>query len=264
MSKFKYSTYLINLERSTDRLELMKKEFSKSNLTFERISAIDAKNLKGDEYFINNKYDRDLLGGEIGCYLSHVNALQKFLNSDNDFVLIIEDDAMLPENLKHSVEEVMDQYDDLSTKHRWDVLKLNSRRRYIKIKDVKNTDLFIGACGTSIPITTIAAIWTKKGAEKFLKVCLAKGKPEIKRPIDCELQHPWEYDLLIYNLLPSLITNFPVESEIQLDLSKRKAELFRQIKYELNRLFPKYNYYIKQHGFKAFFNNFFWKKTEKL
>lgn len=44
MSKFKYSTYLINLERSTDRLELMKKEFSKSNLTFERISAIDAKN----------------------------------------------------------------------------------------------------------------------------------------------------------------------------------------------------------------------------
>jgi len=138
MSKFKYSTYLINLERSTDRLELMKKEFSKSNLTFERISAIDAKNLKGDEYFINNKYDRDLLGGEIGCYLSHVNALQKFLNSDNDFVLIIEDDAMLPENLKHSVEEVMDQYDDLSTKHRWDVLKLNSRRRYIKIKDVKN------------------------------------------------------------------------------------------------------------------------------
>src|SRR5690606_7113762 len=122
MSKYKYYTYLINLERTTDRLELMKKEFSKSNLTFERISAVDAKNLKGDEYFINNKYDRDLLGGEIGCYLSHVNTLQKFLNSDNDFALIIEDD-------------------DLPTKHRWDVLKLNSRRRYIKIKDVKNTDL---------------------------------------------------------------------------------------------------------------------------
>ena len=103
----------------------------------------------------------------------------------------------------------------------------------------------------------------KKGAEKFLKVCLAK-ETRNQRPIDCELQHPWEYDLLIYNLLPSLITNFPVESEIQLDLSKRKAELFRQIKYELNRLFPKYNYYIKQHGFKAFFNNFFWKNRKVI
>lgn len=264
MSKYSYTTYLINLDRSTDRLELMKNEFNKCNLTFERISAIDAKNLSGDEYLIDNKYDRDLLPGEIGCYLSHVSTFKKFLSTDNEFALIIEDDAILPENFKISIEEAMNQYVDLETKHRWDVLKLNSRRRYIKIKDVKNTNLFIGACGTSIPITTIAAIWTREGAEKFLKVCMKNDKPVIKRPIDCELQHPWEYDLLIYNLLPSLVTNFPVKSEIQYDLSKRKAKLLRQIRYELNRLIPKYMYYIKQHGFKAFWNNFFWKKTEKI
>lgn len=264
MSNSSYSTYLINLDRSTDRLELMKKEFYKSSLSYERISAIDAKKLKGDEYIIKNKYDRDLLPGEIGCYLSHVYTLEKFLKTDNEFALIIEDDAILPKNLKHSVEEVIAQYGELTSKHQWDVLKLNSRRRYIKIKDVKNTNLFIGACGTSIPITTIAAIWTRKAAQKFLDVCLVNGKPEIKRPIDCELQHPWEYNLLIYNLLPSLIKNFPIESEIQHDLSKRKAKLFRQIQYELKRLIPKYMYYINQHGFKTFFNNFFWNKTNKL
>src|SRR5690625_3692827 len=108
----------------------------------------------------------------------------------------------------------MDQYDDLPTKHRWDVLKLNSRRRYIKIKDVKNTDLFIGACGTSIPITTIAAIWTRKGAETFLKVCLAKGKPEIKRPSDCELQHPWEYEFDISQLEENIINYYKLDEEL--------------------------------------------------
>lgn len=189
--------------------------------------------------------------------------MQKFLKTDYPFALIIEDDAVLPTDLKHSVEETLAQYQDLEPKHRWDVLKLNSRRRYIKIQDVKNTELFIGACGTSIPITTIAAIWTREAAQKFLEVCI-KGKPVVKRPIDCELQHPWEYNLLIYNLLPSLITNFPLESQIQQDLTKRKAEFFLQLKYELNRLIPKYKYYIAQHGFKKFWNSFILKKTDKI
>jgi len=164
----KYRAYLINLDRAVERLERMKKEFEKTGIDYERISAVDAKNLKGDEYIVKNKYDRDLISGEIGCYLSHVETLQKFLESDYEFGLIIEDDAILPENLKSIIEETLSQYDELDQKNRWDVLKLNSRRRYIKIKEVRNTDHFIGVCGTSIPITTIAAVWTRKGAKKFL------------------------------------------------------------------------------------------------
>lgn len=258
-----YQTYLINLDRATDRLERMKKEFEKTGISYHRISAVDAKNLKGDEYIVKNRYDRDLIPGEIGCYLSHVVTLQEFLKSDAAFALIIEDDAVLPENLKKIIEETLAQYNELEEKDHWDVLKLNSRRRYIKIKDIRNTDRFIGVCGTSIPITTIAAVWTRKGAEKFL-VKTIKDKPLIKRPIDCELQHPWEYDLKIYNLLPSLIKGFPAESQIQHDLSLRKSKLGRQLRYEVNRIIPKYSYYIKNFGFKAFWNSFILKKTEKI
>lgn len=258
-----FQTYLINLDRASDRLEKMKIEFEKTGIGYERISAVDARKLKGDEYIINNQYDRDLIPGEIGCYLSHVETLQIFLESTYNFALIIEDDAILPENLKSIINESVVQYDSLDKKYRWDVLKLNSRRRYIKIKEVKNTDYFIGACGTSIPITTIAAVWTRKGAEKFLQKTI-DSKPVIKRPIDCELQHPWEYDLKIYNLLPSLIKGFPAESQIQQDLSLRKAKLGRQIWYEVKRIIPKYNYYIKAFGFKAFWNSFVLKKTDKI
>lgn len=48
MSKYTYTTYLINLDRSTKRLELMKNEFYKCKIHFERISAVDAKNLNGN------------------------------------------------------------------------------------------------------------------------------------------------------------------------------------------------------------------------
>lgn len=256
-----YITYLINLDRAKDRLKLMENEFEKCGIPFERISAVDANNLAEYEYKVDNEYDRDLLGGEIGCYLSHVYTMQEFLKTDKDYALIIEDDAILPSDLKSTLEMTLNQYEDLEIKHRWDVLKLYSNRPYIKIQDVKGTSCFIGACGTSIPITTIAAIWTREGCEKFLAKCL-QPIPVIRRPIDCELQHPWEYDLLIYNLLPSLISGFKLDSQIQIDLSKRKAQLFRQIRYELRRLFPKYNYYIAQHGFKKFYNSFILKKQE--
>ncbi|HUH35050.1 MAG TPA: hypothetical protein VL022_04385 [Moheibacter sp.] len=45
---------------------------------------------------------------------------------------------------------------------------------------------------------------------------------------------------------------------------KRKANLVRQMRYELNRLFPKYNYYIQQHEFKKFLQSFILKQTDKI
>lgn len=39
-----YQTYLINLDRAMDRLELMQKEFENVDYFYERISAVDAKN----------------------------------------------------------------------------------------------------------------------------------------------------------------------------------------------------------------------------
>lgn len=258
-----YQTYLINLDRAVDRLELMKNEFAKCDLTFKRISAVDAKNLDHTTYKVDNKYDRDLVPGEIGCYLSHVNTLEEFLSSDNQFAVIIEDDAILVQDFKTIIEKTLSIYDELSVKDQWDVLKLfNGKRKHIKIKDVDNTH-FIAACGTSIPITTIAAIWTRKAAEKFLNK-IKKPLPTIQRPIDCDLQHAWEFDLRIYNLLPSLVKPAPVETQIQIDERLKKAKLFKQISYEVNRVFPKYNYLISHHGFKKFYDSFIAKKNKRI
>lgn len=44
MSNTSYQTYLINLDRATERLEMMENEFIRIQLPFVRISAVDAKN----------------------------------------------------------------------------------------------------------------------------------------------------------------------------------------------------------------------------
>ena len=261
--ELKYQTYLINLDRATERLAFMQNEFKNQLIDFERITAVDAITLDSSSYLINNKYDRRLVPGEIGCYLSHIKALKTFLNSANAYAIVIEDDAILHPQYKYITEKAIRDFPKLNEYERWDVLKLfNGKRHHIKIRDI-DSNFFIAACGTSIPITTIAAIWTREAAIKFLdKVCTPI--PVIKRPIDCDLQHAWEFNLKIYNLLPTVVTPAPVQTQIQISSNLKKAKLFLQIKYELGRVFPKYLYLIRQHGFTKFYNSFIVKKNLKI
>lgn len=258
-----YETYLINLDRSHDRLETMQHEFDKHQITYQRISAVDARELDKHTFRLRNKYNRNLVPGEIGCYLSHVKALQTFLASDNLFALIIEDDAVLCNDFKRIIEEYLSAYNQLPEKNKWDVLKLyNGKRRHIKIAQV-TADYILAACGTSIPITTLAAVWTRKGAEKFLNK-VANPLPVVSRPIDCELQHAWEFDLLIYNALPSLVRSAGFKTEIHSEGKTRKSVMSRRIIYELNRVFAKHYYHISRHGIKKYFESFIAKKNPIL
>jgi len=177
--------------------------------------------------------------------------------------VILEDDAILAENYKYITEKAMLDYFSSSEYEKWDILKLyNKKRRHIEVKNLDN-EFVIGACGTSVPIMGIAAIWTRVAAQKFInKVCTPL--PVITRPIDCDLQHPWEYDLVIYNLLPTIVEISGIETQIQVNRDLRKSSFILQLKYELNRLFPKYWYLIKQHGFKKFYESFIAKKNQKI
>lgn len=257
-----FQTYLINLERAKDRLEWMKQHFEAEQMTFERIDAVDARVLDPGHYVIRNRFSRDLLLPEVGCYLSHVKALQTFLQSDHHFALVIEDDAVLAPGFRQVVEKSIAQRDSLPVKHRWDVLKLyNGKRHHIKIADI-DAQHILAACGISIPITTIAAVWTRPAAEKFLSKVVGE-KPVVKRPIDCDLQHPWEYNLRIYNVLPSLTYGDP-RWESSVRVSRPKKVMHKQVLYEIKRFIPKLTYLIGHHGVGAFYRSFIAKKNEHL
>ena len=89
--------YLINMDRSTDRLEIMNKRLTELGLDFERVSAVEGAKLSLAELSgvcsPNRKYPNKLTPGEIGCFLSHKKCWELLLASEDDWALVIEDDS---------------------------------------------------------------------------------------------------------------------------------------------------------------------------
>jgi len=90
--------YVINLERSPDRLAHLRQQFAKFGLDFTRIEAVDAWHLSAaqrQDVQSRNIWTQELTGGEIACFLSHAKALEKFIADNLPYGVIFEDDVIL-------------------------------------------------------------------------------------------------------------------------------------------------------------------------
>lgn len=232
---------------------------------FVRIDAVDGKQTSPEGYVIRNKFKRSLVAGEIGCYLSHIKALETFLKSKDEFAVVLEDDINIAPEFREAIEKSMNRYEESDSRDQWDILKLwNRNRRNIPVHHLDEKYL-IGSCFTSIPQGALGMIWTRKGAEKFLRKTYSAGKvPVLQRPVDCDLQHPWEYGLVIYNLLPSVVNIHTLDSVIDETRGEKHSSFGGVLKYELNRLIPKYMYYIRQHGLGRFLNYYIFKRNNLI
>lgn len=95
-------TLLINLAESKDRLSKMTCRLKKLGVEYERIEAINGKQLTQatkdsltypyNHFESKVRYTRELTDGEIGCFLSHRMCWEKLVASNEDFALIMEDD----------------------------------------------------------------------------------------------------------------------------------------------------------------------------
>jgi len=120
--------YVINLDRAVDRMERIEKDFASFPIPFIRVLAVDGKTLTipidgYDAMVYSLNVGREASPGEIGCYLSHLKVLKMFLESDKEFALICEDDAMpTPDSyavLKQAIAHA----------ETWDLLRLYTSRR---------------------------------------------------------------------------------------------------------------------------------------
>ena len=91
--------YVINLDRSTERLELISSQLSNQKINLKRIPAIDGIELnidkEADDATCKYEMGRSIQPGEVGCFLSHIKALEAFISSKSDFAVILEDDAII-------------------------------------------------------------------------------------------------------------------------------------------------------------------------
>lgn len=238
--------FLINLDRSPDRFAAMLPRLAAQDITFERIPGVDGMALSEDEFSEQthqNRYYKSIRRGEVGCQLSHLKALKRFLASGARYALVLEDDAEFDADFSKVLAEA------LALRERtpdpllqWDVLKLNrKRRRYIDLAALGARHRLV-EYGLSVPSTTTAAVWTRPGAERWVRAYRGTA-----RPIDCDLQHPWEFGLGILSVHPPVVSAEDVVSAMG-SSDRVTRNPWPKLRYELNRVWPRLRHFSRRYG----------------
>lgn len=119
-------TWVINLDRAPERMARIRAQLERLGLPFERLAAVDARAftpaqqaaLDGAAY--RRRHGKEPVPGELGCYLSHVEVMRRFLAGSADFALVLEDDVILKDTLP-AVLQGLERHAG-----RWDMVKLSA------------------------------------------------------------------------------------------------------------------------------------------
>ena len=109
------------------------------------IAAVDGQHRQATDFDIYDegaamtRHGRALIGGEVGCYLSHIAAIDAFLASGAQFALVLEDDATIPLDARTIVSTLIDQI-EISAPD-WDIIHLPNTRFGRSIRGPVDTEL---------------------------------------------------------------------------------------------------------------------------
>jgi glycosyl transferase family 25 len=234
--------YVINLDRSFDRLAQITASLIAQQLSYERIKAVDGQMatheqlLKLDESEYKKLHGKTPVPGELGCYLSHLAAIQQFAVSSKPFAVILEDDAIIHDNFGEVINKLT------TCSEAWDMVKLSgihsgSLARVISV-DV-NHDLcvmFTRCTGAS------AYIINKRAAKAYLQHLLPMALP-----FDHEFDKGWKYKLQVLAVKPFPVTHNEIITTTICTPSRvsRKLPAYKRLstyKYRLNNELARFIY----------------------
>lgn len=195
--------FVVNLDRAPERLAHATAALAEQGLAFVRISAVDGSTLADGEISrvhdaarARAAYHVPMQRGEIACFLSHRRAWETFLGqSAAPYAVILEDDFELCGALAPVVAAVQK-----SPAPSWDVIKLwGKQKRWVR-SVVELTPEYELVRESVISKRTIGQFVSRRGAETLL----ARTLP-IVRPIDVQLQYPWELGIDVFTIRPSIL-----------------------------------------------------------
>jgi len=214
-------TYLINLDGSDERLKNASEILASQNIDFIRFPAVDGRGKALTEFKdYNDKkakqvMGRSLLSGEIGCYLSHVGCVERFLASDADYLIVLEDDMQLHNNYKNTIDKILN-YLDQNKRINWNLINIGPKKKKI-FTEVASFNSHTLLHAYYFPIRTIGLIWSRQGAQEFLE----QGR-EIFMPIDNYLQYWLSRNSKGLSIWKPLVRPSGFESVIDKNRSKKK------------------------------------------
>lgn len=179
------AVFLINLDGSDARLQAATAGLQAAGIAFTRLPAFDGRKMAMQDLPLYDPegsirdHGRELVGGEVGCFLSHLEAARRFLALDVPYGLVLEDDLTVPSDAGAALDRLLDALDTGAALTPWGVANLGqaSHRIATPLCDVgggrvlERTHYF--------PVTTTAILWTRAGAEAFLA-----ASSKITMPVD--------------------------------------------------------------------------------
>ena len=177
------------------------------NVNLEKLYKFDKNNLRNKTALWKNNNDNfyKLTDGEISCELKHIQALKNLAESEYDYGLILEDDAVFyKENIDHSLIEFFKKVDSLT--FNWDAIFIGDGmgQSFINSKLNETNSLNNGFVKVSHPATNCAEAYIIKrsAAKKILETILP-----FNLAYDWELAYQFYVNNLdVYWFLPHLFT----------------------------------------------------------
>ncbi len=195
--------FLINLDRSTDRLARCAPLLDRLGVEWQRVPGVEGRQLSPERLAALNPHPaphdewfRRLTPGEIGCFLSHLRCWQLIEAQDLDCAVILEDDFDVHEACTLARLEALAR--SATGAAPWDVLKLTRLRKGARTITSLGDGLSLCEGGKG-PEDGCGYMVSRRGAAK-----LTPRREHLLRPVDFELKHVWERDLTVYSASPDM------------------------------------------------------------
>ncbi len=123
-----FAVLVINLDHSTGRLDGMRRQLDAMGLPWQRVPAIHGEKLSDDQRALfdaqgyRRKHGKTVNWRELGCYLSHLAAMQALVRSPFEYGVVLEDDVVVGPDFKPVVDAL------IRTGAHWDMVKLSGIR----------------------------------------------------------------------------------------------------------------------------------------
>lgn len=231
--------FVISLADAAQRRAQIQSQLSALHLPFSWLEAVDARQWseKDIEPFLDKKslyenMNHKPMAGAIGSHLSHMKAYEALLSSTDDAWLILEDDAIISDQLPKIMVTLSS-----AMKH-VDILFLCDRRAdkpSIKIGDLDHTHALHVKKYSNLGST--GYVINRRAAHAMLSHYKAFGIE-----VDCLLNRWWHHRLAVATVKPDLIKDEGAETQIGYDLemlTRTLPQKMRKKAYDLRNSFLK-------------------------
>jgi glycosyl transferase, family 25 len=202
--------FVVNLDRSPDRLARISAQLQQADIEFTRLAAVDGAKIDWrspdllDMPSYHRHHGKEPTAGEVGCFVSHVRLMRAFLDGPHDACLVLEDDAIVPADFREVVDALM------ASPACGDMTMLYGNRPGLAVKTASLGDGrhdVVGYFGKQTG--TVAYLINRRAAQAYVDHLMP-----MRLPIDHAFGQPWAFGIRMRGVRPFPITTGQFESDI--------------------------------------------------